>query len=164
MKASKPSLHQGRRKSPGVALLEVTLAIAGLVILAFVLLLLSIRSIQAQRWTVMQTLSDAYMSREIALGKRTQFEQIVADDSPWPPAPQMSTQNVTIGRLPNGSPVQAVLKRTRQAATTNLPSAGGTGTQGSNPVGIESWKLQSHLIYQTSDRPYLKTRTVIRTR
>ena len=153
-----------RSRQAGIALLEVTLGIAGLVILSFVLLQLSIRSIQAQRWTVLQTLSDAYMSREVALGKRTSFEQIVADDSPWPPSPQASSQEVIIGRLPNGRPVTATLWRNRQADALNLPSAGGTGNSSSNPVGLETWKLQANLIYNVSDRPYVKTRTVIRTR
>lgn len=164
MKALNHRFRRSPRSRSGIALLEVTLGIAALVILAFLLLLLSINSIKAQRWTVMQTLSDAYMSREIALGKRMQFQRLTENDSLWPPSPQVSTQEVTIGRLPNGNPVKAVLKRTREAASNNLAAAGGTGDETSNPVGMESWKLQSHLIYNVSDRPYVKTRTVIRTR
>ena len=155
---------RSKRSQSGIALLEASLGIAGLVMLAFVLLLLSIRAIQAQRWTVMQTFTDAYMTQEVALGKRLQFSALTDDGSPWPVSPRRDSEEVTIGVLPNGKAVTATLWRTRIPEDNNLASAGGAGTDATNPISMETWKLQSYLVYEVDDRPYVKTRTVIRTR
>ncbi|MFT5469142.1 MAG: hypothetical protein ACI8UO_004257 [Verrucomicrobiales bacterium] len=155
---------KSRRAEAGVALLEASLGVAGLVLLAFILMILSIRAVQAQHWTVMQTLSDSYMSREVALGRRVQFSELTSETGPWPAAPNKSSDEVSIGVLPNGKSVKAIRWRTRLADSKNLAAAGGTGNSESNPVKLETWKLQSYLIYRIGERSYVKTRTIVRTR
>lgn len=164
MSQPSPSLHRRAGRQSGIALLEVSLGLAGLVVLSLVLLLISIRSIQAQRWTIMQTFSDAFLSREVALAKRTPFADLTAAGSPWPAAPRRNSQQVTLGRLPSGLPVTATLWRFREPAGNNLPAAGGAGTTVTNPVSLEGWRFSSGLTYSIGERNYVKARNVIRTR
>lgn len=139
------------------------MGIAGLVILSFILLLLSVNGVRAQNWTVMQTLTDAYLSRETALGKRIPFDQMTRSDSLWPAQPQMASQAVIIGRLPGGRPVEATLWRTREPDPSN-PISGGTAASAPNPAGMEIWRLRSFLSYSIGEKTYLKGRSVIRAR
>lgn len=123
------------------------------------------RSVTAtQQWTVVQSVTDAFMTQETALGNRMPFDDVTAAASPWPVYPTMSTTTVTVGRLPGGIPITATLNRTRQPDTNNLITAGGTGTTTTNPAGLEAWKLQSYLIYEIGSRSYVKSRTTLRVR
>jgi hypothetical protein len=109
-------------------------------------------------------MSDAFITRESAMASRIPFEDLVGSSSPWPRSPTVSTTTVTMGQLPGGALVTGTLYRTRIPDPNNLPAAGGTGTETSNPGGTESWQVQSILSYTAASRPYVKSRTVLRIR
>lgn len=133
-------------------------------VLAFLSLKASMGVATSQQWTVMQTLTDACLTREVALGSRLPFDEIKGDSSPWPVYPSMDTSTVTVGRMPGGKAVTATLKRTRRPVLTNLADGGGIGDQTSNPASMEGWKIQSLLIYKVGQRDYVKSRTTLRVR
>jgi hypothetical protein len=143
--------------------MEVTAALLALLILSILLLKASVNVVSVQRWTVAQSMTDAYIARETALGKRTPFADVTGAASPWPTEPEVSTTTVTIGMMPGGQPLTATLRRTKAASTSNLMSAGGNGSTVTNPSKMESWQLKSYLTYQLSGRTYVKARTTIRT-
>lgn len=161
-----PISPTGRRKSRsrGVALMETTIGLGGLVVVSLLLLKAAMTATTAQRWTIIQGMTDAYMTRETATAKRVPFDEIVEVDSRWPIHPTISEDTVEIGKLPGGLSVLGVIRRTRIPDDTNFPSAGGGGTTETNPAKIEVWSLQSLLSYELSGRTYVKSRTVVRSR
>ena len=152
-----------RRHQRGIVLMEVTAALLALLILSVLLLKASVNVVSVQRWTVAQSMTDASIARETALGKRTSFADVTGVASLWPTEPTVSTSTVTIGVMPGGVPLTATLRRTKSPSATNFPSAGGTGTAATNPAKMESWQLKSYLSYQLSGRTYVKARTTVRT-
>lgn len=102
------------------------------------------------------------MSYERAYAERTPFEDLKGSDSPWPEFPSTSVSSVEIGKLPGGTPVLATITRTRFPDDNNLAIHGGTGTDQSNPAGLEIWRIQSIIEYKIGDRDYGKARTVVR--
>jgi len=148
-------------------LIEVTAGFGAMLIVSLLLLKTALTVTAVQRWTVTQGLSDAYMSREVALGKRLPFDGVdgfLTAGSVYPVAPASSTVAVTVGRLPGALAITGDLRRTRLPSPNNLPANGGTGTAITNPTGTEAWQLQSYLTYTISGRPYVKSRTVLRAR
>ncbi|MCB1234518.1 MAG: hypothetical protein KDM91_05560 [Verrucomicrobiae bacterium] len=152
----------GRRR--GIALLEATVGLGGLVVISLLLLKAGMSATMAQRWTVVQGMTDSFMTTETALAKRVPFEELNGVDSRWPEYPTVSDQAVEVGRLPGGVPLVATLKRTRVPDTNNFALAGGGGTIASNPSKMEIWRLQSVLTYSLGNREYAKSRTVVRSR
>jgi len=161
MRKPEKRIAQGCR---GFGLVELAIASGLLVSLALIALKATLQVSEVQKWTVIQSLADAYLSRETALASRLPFSEINSESSPWPDFPSSESQEVEIGRLPGGVAVNAVLVRTRQADANNLVSAGGSGTLSSNPARTEGWKLRSVLAYQIGERSYYKARTTFRTR
>jgi hypothetical protein len=159
----RPILHR-RRLERGSALIEISFSYAVLVVVALLSLRASVNATSGQSWTVRQTMSDAFITRESAMASRIPFEDLVGSSSPWPRSPTVSTTTVTMGQLPGGALVTGTLYRTRIPDPNNLPAAGGTGTETSNPGGTESWQVQSILSYTAASRPYVKSRTVLRIR
>ena len=156
-----------KRFSPGCrgfGLVELSIASGLLVSLALIALKATLQVSEVQRLTVIQSLSDSYLSRETALASRLPFSDITSESSQWPGFPSSESQEIEIGRLPGGVAVNAVLVRTRQADANNLVSEGGVGTLSSNPARTEGWKLRSILVYQIGERSYYKARTTFRTR
>lgn len=153
-----------RQRSRGSVLIEATIGIALLGVVAILLARGSLNAITGRYWTMTQNMSDAYMTYEVALAQRVPMDEVVAAETLWPLSPATAQTNVEIGRLPGGTPVTAVVHRTRIPNSNNLPSAGGTGTTITNPGGMEVWKLQSHLVYTIGDATYRKPRTVVRAR
>jgi hypothetical protein len=148
-------------------LLEAMVALSLLTCLGLVLLKLSLNILQPRQWIVKQTLSDAYLTFERARAERIPFESLVANDSPWPAYPTVTTTTVTLGRLPDtqvgaGTVVTGTLTCTRIADPGNYPLDGGTGTIDTNPAAIKVWKAQSVLTYTIGSRTYAKSRTVLR--
>lgn len=131
-------------------------------ITGLLLLKLSLNIIYPRQYALQQTLSDSYLTYERAFAQRIPFEEILADDSPWPLYPQTATETVTIGILPGGAQVTGELTRTRMADANNYPVDGGAGTLASNPSAMKIWKAQSILRYDISQRTYVKSRTVVR--
>lgn len=152
------------RRSRAFALIEVSVGIGALVVMSLLMLKASLSATVAQRWTVIQGMTDAYVTRETAVAKRVPFDEITAANSRWPEYPALATETIEIGRLPGGISVMAEVKRTRVASLTNFSSAGGGGSLSSNPAKMETWSLQSLLSYQLGGRDYVKSRTVVRSR
>jgi hypothetical protein len=159
----RPIRHR-RRLERGSALIEISMSYAVLVAVALLSLRASVNATSGQTWTVRQAMSDAFITRESAMASRIPFADLIGPSSPWPRSPTVSSTTVTMGRLPGGALVTGTLYRTRIPDSNNLPAAGGTGTATSNPGGTEAWQLQSILSYTTSNRTYVKSRTVLRTR
>ena len=148
----------------GNLLIEVTLGFGALLFIAVLLLKAAVVVTTVQKWTVVQGLSDARMSIEVARAKRIPFNDFLQAGSDYPPFPTVDTTTVEVGRLPGGRVLSATLHRTRLAMGNNLPTAGGAGTAITNPTGMEAWQLQSYLTYTISRREYVKSRTVLRAR
>lgn len=148
----------------GSVLIEAAAAIALIGVVAMMLLRSSINALSGRYWTMMQNMTDAYLTYEVALAQRVPMDEVVGGSTLWPVNPTLATSTVEVGRLPGGTPVTATLHRTRVADTNNLPSAGGTGTATSNPARMEVWKLQCHIVYMIGEDTYRKSRTVVRVR
>ncbi|MCB1063473.1 MAG: hypothetical protein KDN20_11205 [Verrucomicrobiae bacterium] len=152
------------RRNRGSFIVEAAIGY-GVMMLVALLMLKASRTVTAtQQWTVMQGLTDAFLTQETAIGNRIPFDDMTAAASLWPVYPTMATSTVIIGRLPGGTPVTATLQRTRHADDNNLSENGGNGTAVSNPAGMEAWQLQSFLVYRIGTRDYVKSRTMLRIR
>lgn len=160
MRANQPK----RKYERGSALIEISLSYATLVIVAMLSLRASVNATSSQTWTIKQTMTDAFITRETALASRIPFDNITGPSSLWASHPAVSTSSVTVGKLPGGQLVTGTLHRTRIPDANNLPASGGTGTATSNPSRTEAWKLQSLLVYTVGDKQYVKSRTVLRVR
>lgn len=148
----------------GSFVLEAALAWTVLLVIAIVMFKAYINVVSAQRWTVMQSMTDAYLTQEVALATRIPYNNLKQSESLWPTFPGISTSTVEIGRLPGGKTISASLARTKRPDQNNLPSAGGIGTDSSNPAGMEAWRLHSYLTYSIGNRDYIKARTMLRVR
>ena len=139
----------------GSLLIEVSVALGLTTLLALVLMRASLLAISGNQWAVMQTLTDAYLSRETALANRTPFADIAADVSDWPARSVeglvVSEETVTLGRLAGGQAVQAVLTRFRTAEVVS-------GSEVTQAI----WKLHSILTYRVGEEQYTKSRSVLR--
>lgn len=133
-----------------------------LTVLGLVLLKLSLNILAPRQWMLRQTVTDAYMTYERAYAERIPFENLLANDSPWPTYPTTSTTAVNIGTLPGGTALSGTVTRTRVADTGNYPIDGGSGTVASNPAAMKVWKAQSVLTYTVGTKTYAKSRTVLR--
>lgn len=145
-------------------LIEVSLSIGVLLFTSLYVLRTNLQTIRPRNWTMIQAVTDAYMSGPQAQANAIPFDDLLANNSPWPVFPATNVTAVTVGQLPLGRVVTGRLVQTRQPAPNNLPSAGGTGTEATNPAATESWTLQSHLTYTVQNRTYVKSRTSVRTR
>lgn len=148
----------------GFTLVEVTLATSLLTAVSVILLKLSIQISSMQSWAAMQSLTDAYLSRETALASRLPFEDLVSAESPWPIYPESSETEVAIGRYPGGREIRVTLVRFREPDPNNLSESGGTGTALTNPARTEAWKARSVVSYRIAGRNYHKARTILRVR
>lgn len=143
-------------------MLESMLALSILTVVGLVLLKLSINILHPRQWTLQQTLTDAYLTYERAYAERIPFEDLLANNSPWPAFPTTSTTTVEIGRLPGNRPVNGTVTRTRVPDPGNYPIDGGSGTVATNPAAMKVWKVQSVITYVIGKRTYVKSRTVLR--
>ncbi|NNC89852.1 MAG: hypothetical protein HKN82_15450 [Akkermansiaceae bacterium] len=153
-----------RRWRSASVLVEAVIAMVVLAVVSIVLLRGSLVVLAPRQWTMIQNLTDAHMTFEKAFAERTEFSVVNSAGSPWPIYPARSTTQVTLGQLPGGRVLMGTVVRTRVPDDNNLAAHGGTGTLASNPAEMQVWKLQSHLSYSISNREYLKSRTVVRTR
>jgi type II secretory pathway pseudopilin PulG len=143
-------------------LVEAMIALSILTVIGLVMLKLSLNIVGPRQWVLQQTMSDAYLTFERAYAERIPFDDLLAVGSPWPQFPQTSTSQVEIGRLPGGTPVMGTLTRTRIPDAQNYPLDGGSGTTTTNPAAMKIWRAQSVLTYRIGDRPYAKSRSVVR--
>ena len=156
------AVRKTRSRSRGFVLFEAMMSLSMLTVIGLVLLKLSLNIIAPRQWTLKQTVSDAYLTYERAYAERIPFENLLANDSPWPVYPTVTSTTVEIGRLPGGVPITGTVTRTRFADTGNYPIDGGTGTVATNPAAMKVWKVQSVLTYKVGNDPYSKSRTVLR--
>lgn len=139
-----------------------------LTVLGLVLLKLSLNILAPRQWILQQTVSDAYLTYERAFAERIPFENLLANDSPWPVYPATSTSTVEIGRLPGNAVITGTVVRTRIADPANFPIDGGDPTKtpaevlATNPAAMKVWRAQSVLTYKVGDTTYAKSRTVLR--
>ncbi|MEO5713541.1 MAG: hypothetical protein ABIT37_08620 [Luteolibacter sp.] len=139
------------------------LALSVLTAIGLILLKLSLNILAPRQWGLQQSVTDAYMTYERAYAERIPFENLLANDSPWPVYPTTATTtNVEIGRLPGSKIIKGTVTRTRIADSGNYPIDGGSGTVASNPAAMKVWKAQSILTYTVGSRTYAKSRTVLR--
>lgn len=138
-------------------LIEAMLSLSILTVLGLILLKLSINILQPRQWTLQSTLSDAYMTYERAYAERIPFDDLLATNSPWPVYPQTATSSVEVGRLPGGQIVTGQVTRTRHQI-----ESGAVGTEVTNPLSMKIWRAQSVLSYKVGGRPYVKSRSVVR--
>lgn len=143
-------------------MLESMLALSILTVVGLVLLKISLNILHPRQWTLQQTLTDAYLTYERAYAERIPFEDLLANNSPWPAFPNTATSTVEIGRLPGNRQVTGTVTRTRVPDPGNYPIDGGTGTVASNPAAMKVWKVQSVITYVIGKRTYVKSRTVLR--
>jgi len=155
-------IRKARSRRRGYVLLEAMLALSILTTLGLTLLKLSLNILAPRQWILQQAVTDAYMTYERAYAERIPFENLLANDSPWPTFPATTSTVVEVGRLPGNGVISGTVTRTRMADTENYPIDGGTGTLARNPAAMKVWKAQSILTYKVGTRTYAKSRTVLR--
>lgn len=147
------------RPSPrprGSVLLEASVALGLVTALALLLMRGSLLAITGNQWSVMQTLTDARLTRESALAARLPFTEISAEGSPWPVSSDIagaSGETVVLGRLAGGREINGTLRRFRTSEAVD-----------GEETGIAAWRLYAVLSYKVGDDDYVKTRSVLRTR
>lgn len=144
-------------------LVEATVALVILSVASLVILKGTMNILAPRQWTMLQNVSDAYLTYEKAYAQRVPFAELTASSSPWPAYPAKSEMAVTLGTLPGGRTLSANVIRTRIPDPNNFPAYGGEGTNVTNPAEMQTWKLQSHITYSISGRDYVKSRTIVRT-
>jgi len=155
------------KKQSGSLLIELVVALGLLGSISMFLLIGSIDVMAPRNWIIMQNITDSYLTYEEAYAKRISFDEFTEDDSDWPlldPDTTPTGETVNIGRVPGGRVISANVIRVRFPDKRNLISAGGEGTTDTNPAEMETWRLQTHLIYKIGNKDYVKSRTVVRTR
>lgn len=148
------------RRPRGSLLIEVSLGMWLAAMLALLLMRASLLALGSSQWTIMQTLTDAYMTREAALANRLPVADLTAADSPWPDAGGGEARfegMVSLGRLAGGTEVTGRIVRFRVNAA---PETAGLG-EGAPELTV--WRLHSVLTYQVGEQNYVKSRTVLRT-
>lgn len=149
----KVRLHPSRSRK-GSLLIEVSLALGLTVMLALELMRASMLALSGNQWSIMQTLTDAYLTRETALANRMAFADVTSANSVWPDLTEVDTlegETVTLGKLPGGVPVTAHLKRCRTAEVMQ-----------NNDLPMTIWKLHSVLTYNIGEKEYTKSRSILR--
>jgi len=154
--------RRNRKRQSAMVLIEISVGLGALLIIAILLMRHSINVATMDRWTVMQSLTDTYLTREVALAKRYPFSEFTGGSTLWPTFPSTAESSIEVGRLPGGEPVIATLYRTKKPSDNNMSTAGGSGTETTNPTNTEAWVLQSYLTHEVGQRNYLKSRSVVR--
>ncbi len=101
--------RQARSWRRGFALVEATIALSMLTVVGLMLLKLSLNILSPRQWVLHQSLADAYMTYERSYAERVPFATLVANGSPWPVHPTLSTTQGEIGRLPGFTLVELTL-------------------------------------------------------
>ncbi|MEP2777135.1 MAG: hypothetical protein ABJQ29_14790 [Luteolibacter sp.] len=140
----------------------MTLSLSLLTVVGLILLKLSLNVIAPRQNSLQQVLSGSYLTYERSLAERLPFDDLLSNSSLWPMYPQLSTEQVYLGKLPGGVAVYGDITRTRMPDAANYPIDGGTGTVTNNPAAMKIWRVQSILRYKISGRTYVKSRTVVR--
>lgn len=142
-----------RFRSTGSLLIEVSAAMALTAALALIIMRASLLAVSGNQWTIMQTLTDAYLSHEIALSNRIPVAELIGPQSTWPEftSEPVPAQIVTLGRLAGGQIVEGSLKRFRTSES-----------EFNSETQIKAWRLHSVLSYNIGSREYVKSRSTLR--
>jgi hypothetical protein len=104
----------------------------------------------------MQTLTDAYLTRETALAHRVPVADLTSVETKWPDAavddPPRLVQTVELGKTAGGHAVNGTLTRYRVNETP----------EDNADTGISVWRLHSILTYKIGDADYVKSRSTLR--
>lgn len=101
-----------------------------------------------QNWTMAQSMTDAYATIETANAQRWVFSEILTSNR-WPLYPTVATVPVTFGYSPRGA-VNGTVYRTY------------TSSQDPTTL-VQTYTLESFVVYQDGPRQYCKLSKVIRT-
>jgi len=146
-----PQTHE-----PGSMLIEMTVALGLLVGIAMFLLIGSLDVIKPRNWTIIQNMTDSYLTYEEAYAKRIPFDDLADNSSAWRTTAQTTT-NITIGKIYDGKEIKGTVKRILEEDPNN-------GNATNNPAQMETYTLYSVLTYKIGDKDYVKSRTIIRSR
>lgn len=157
MKIHPDTTHPRRRMQPrGSMLLEATLAMGFAAALALVMMKASLIGLTSNQWSVMQTLTDAYLTKETALANRIPLADLTAESSQWPDptvnTPQRNEMTVSLGKLAGGTAVTGTLTRFRTDETQQDDAA----------TASSVYRLYSILTYRIGDKDYFKSRSTLR--
>ena len=155
-------LRKARSFRRGFVMVEAMMGLSLLTVLGLCMLKLSLDILHPRQYILQQAVTDAYMTYERAYAERIPFENLLANNSPWPAYPTTSSTLLEIGRLPGGKIITGTVVRTRFPDAGNYPIDGGTGTIANNPAGMKIWRAQSVVTYQVGKRTYAKSRSVLR--
>lgn len=121
-------------------------------VVALVVLRASLLALSSNQWTTMQTLTDAYLSRETALSNRVPMADITASPSDWPLQEDAAPRTISLGKVAGGNTINGTLTRFRvnQAPVTNAVT------------GLAVWRLHSVLSYKVDGKKYVKSCSTLR--
>lgn len=142
-----------RLRPHGSLLIEVSVTLALTSALALLIMRASLLAISGNQWTIMQTLTDAYLSRESALSNRLPYADLTSVQSAWPDleTDPAAEQTVTLGSVAGGQVVQGTLKRFRTSEVASNLEA---------PLTV--WRVYSILSYRIGSQEYVKSRSTLR--
>ena len=120
----------------GSVLIEATVALVVLSVASLMVLKGTMNILAPRQWTMVQNVSDAYLTYEKAYAQRVPFDTLTAVSSPWPVYPAKSETAVTLGILPGGRTLNANVIRTRIPDANNFPAYGGTGTTSTTSIVV----------------------------
>jgi hypothetical protein len=141
---------------------ETVITMVILTVVGLVLFKGALSTLAPRQWSLVQNVSDAYLTYEKAYGERIPFTELTASGSPWPVFPNKAEETVVMGTLPGGRNLSGRVIRSRKPDANNLPVHGGSGTTTTNPAEMQVWTLQSLVVYEINNREYVKTRTIVR--
>jgi hypothetical protein len=154
--------HNARKGGWSLVELTITLFLLTAIVLFGMKTMMS--SFKLQNWSIIQSMTDAYVGIETAYAQRYVFDDI-PNLGRWRVYPASTTNTVTIGALPsiNGQPakpVTATVIRTYH----KIPYTDSTGTTVyTDPVtGVRSYLLESYVVYQDGQQKYCKVSKVYR--
>jgi hypothetical protein len=137
-------------------LVEVSMAMGLAAVLALILMKASLLALSNNQWTIMQTLTDAYLTRETALSHRVPVADLTGAASAWPDQavddPPNAVQTVVLGKTAGGQVINASLTRFR-VNETSVDDA---------DTGLSVWRLHSVLTYKIGGKEYVKSRATLR--
>ena len=148
------------RKAPrlrkGSVILEASIGLAFASVLTLLLLKGSMVSLSSNQWTILQTLTDAYLTKETALANRVPLEDVLVAGSQWPnpttDLPPHNVMTVTLGKMAGGIVVQGQLTRYHTNETQSDDAS----------TSSNVYRLYSVLSYRVNGKDYYKTRSTVR--
>jgi hypothetical protein len=135
------------RGEGGATLVELSVILFVLMSVGVLCLQTMMSGWMTQNWTIAQSMTDACAAIETANAQRWVFSEIVSSNR-WPPYPQSVAVPFQIGSTPRG-PVNVTVYRTCHSSQ--------------DPVtGLQTYTLESYVVYQDALRQYCKLSKVVR--